>query len=175
MTASINQDQAGDFVLIGLGANLPSAFGPPRETCAAALNSLSEFGVTVTRRSRWYESAAVPPSDQPWFVNGVAAVETALDPVALLATLLEVERRFGRERDGRWVARTLDLDLLDYRGQLRDEPPPPTLPHPRLEDRAFVLLPLAEVAPDWHHPRSGRSIDALIAALGPGQTARPMA
>ena len=68
MTASINQDQAGDFVLIGLGANLPSAFGPPRETCAAALDSLSEFGVTVTRRSRWYESAAVPPSDQPWFI-----------------------------------------------------------------------------------------------------------
>ena len=85
------------------------------------------------------------------------------------------QRHFGRERGGRWVARTLDLDLLDYRGLLRDEPPPPTLPHPRLEDRAFVLLPLADVAPGWRHPRSGRSIDALIAALGPGQTARPMA
>ena len=175
MTASINQDQAGDFVLIGLGANLPSAFGPPRATCAQALDCLGEFGVAVTRRSRWYESAPVPPSDQPWFVNGVAVLDTALDPAALLAVLLEVERRFGRERDGRWVARTLDLDLLDYRGLLRDEPPPPTLPHPRLEDRAFVLLPLADVAPGWRHPRSGRSIDALIAALGSGQTARPMA
>ncbi len=174
MPASINQDQTGDFVLIGLGANLPSAFGSPRETCAAALDSLGEFDVTVSRRSLWYESAPVPPSDQPWFVNGVAAVETALDPAALLATLLEVERCFGRERNGRWAARTLDLDLLDYRGLLRDGPPPPTLPHPRLEDRAFVLLPLGEVAPGWRHPRSGRSIDALIAALGPGQTARPM-
>ncbi len=175
MTASINQDQVGDLVLIGLGANLPSTLGPPRKTCAAALDVLGEFHVNVRRRSRWYESAAVPPSDQPWFVNGVAAVETTLDPAALLATLLEVEGRFGRERDDRWAARTLDLDLLDYRGQLRDGPLPPTLPHPRLEQRAFVLLPLAEVAPHWRHPRSGRTIDALIAALGPGQTARPVA
>ncbi|MFQ5959235.1 MAG: 2-amino-4-hydroxy-6-hydroxymethyldihydropteridine diphosphokinase [Alphaproteobacteria bacterium] len=163
----------GGLILIGVGANLPSRCGPPRATCEAALAALGEAGVTVARRSRWYRSAPVPRSSQPWFVNGVAAVETALDPGALLALLLDVERRFGREREGRWQPRALDLDVLDYRGELRSDPPP-ELPHPRLHERAFVLVPLAEVAPGWRHPRLDRTVGALIAELPPGQELGPL-
>ena len=116
----------------------------------------------------------MPSSDQPWFVNAVAAVDTALGPAALLDGLLAVERRFGRVRKGRWEARALDLDLLDYRGLVRDGTPPPELPHPRLAGRAFVLLPLAEVAPEWRHPVTGIAVAALIADLPSGQTAEPL-
>ena len=163
-----------ECILIGIGANLPSAaHGPPRATCEAALAALRARGLRVLRRSRWYESAPVPPSDQPWYVNGVARVETALPPPALLALLHDIERDFGRERREINAARVIDLDLLAYGDRV--ESGPPALPHPRLHERAFVLLPLAEVAPNWRHPATGRSVAALIAALAPDQAARPLA
>lgn len=162
-------------ILIGIGANLPSRYGSPLESCMAALDIMRDRDIHIVDQSRWYKSAPVPLSDQPWFVNGVAAIDSPLDPAALLQALHEVENRFGRERPAPAAARTLDLDLLDYRGLLRDGPAPPELPHPRLGDRAFVLLPLAEIAPLWTHPRSGEGIAALIAALAPGQTAEPIA
>ncbi len=165
-------------ILVGLGANLPSAEGGPRETLEAALKAFPEHGLRVVKRSPWYESSPVPPSDQPWFVNGVAVVETALDPQQVLQSLLAVERSFGRQRGERWAARTLDLDLLAYGDQVIDLPaeegrPAVTVPHPRLQDRRFVLLPLKDVAPDWRHPATGEGIDALIAALAdPGEVRR---
>ena len=161
-------------ILIAIGANLPSVYGSPLESCIAALDALEDRAIRIIRRSRWYETAPVPLSSQPWFVNGVAAVDSMLDPAALLETLHDVETRFGRERAGPAAARSMDLDLLDYRGHVADGAPPPELPHPRLADRAFVLLPLAEVAPGWIHPRSGVGIAALIDALDPGQIAEPM-
>ena len=161
-------------ILIAIGANLPSVYGSPLESCIAALDALEDRAIRIIRRSRWYETAPVPLSSQPWFVNGVAAVDSMLDPAALLETLHDVETRFGRERAEPAAPRTLDLDLLDYRGCLRDGTPPPELPHPRLANRAFVLLPLADVAPEWTHPRSGEDIAALIDALGPDQVAEPM-
>ncbi len=160
-------------ILIGLGGNLPSPLGEPRETCEAALAALSRAGVAIARRSRWYRSAPVPVSDQPWFVNGVAAIETALSPAALLDLMLDVERRLGRVRAERWGPRLIDLDLLDYRGLIRARPAP-VLPHPRLAERGFVLLPLAEVAPDWRHPGTGAAIAELIAALPAGQAVEPL-
>ena len=172
MAASINQYQAGRLVLIGIGANLPSTYGNPRETCAAALEILRDIGVAPVKQSRWYESAPLPAVDQPWFVNGVAVVDTALDAVGLLDALHLIEDQFGRTRESRWAARTLDLDLLDYRGQLRDDGPPPQLPHPRMAERGFVLLPLADVAPGWRHPRLDRTVEDLIADLDPAQTVR---
>lgn len=175
MAASAQLSTAQDVVLVALGANLPSPHGGPRETCEAALAVLGERGVVPVRRSRWYRSAPVPPSDQPWFVNGVAAVGTALEPAPLLAVLLDVERCFGRTRGAPAAARILDLDLLDWRGVVRGGDTPPELPHPRMHERAFVLKPLAEVVPGWRHPRLGRTVEALIAALPPGQEAEPMA
>ena len=153
------------MIVIALGANLPSPAGPPRATLEAALARLVEVEVAVVRRSSWYRTAPVPTSDQPWFVNGVAVVETARGPEALLALLLATERAFGRRRGARWAARTLDLDLIDHHGAVRAGPEPPILPHPRLGERAFVLAPLAEVAPGWRHPLSGLSAAALLARL----------
>lgn len=158
--------------LIGLGANLPSAVGPPRATGEAALAWLDSHGARVLRRSRWYRSAPVPVSDQPWFVNAVAELAWDGAPEALLALLHQAEAALGRVRRERNEARAIDLDLLAMDGLVRDKPP--ILPHPRLHERAFVLRPLAELAPDWRHPVLGRPIAELIAGLPPGQDIEPM-
>lgn len=160
------------MILLGLGANLPSAAGSPLETLESALKKLSEAGVRVVARSRWYRTAPVPASDQPWFINGVVSIETGLKPKELLELLQDVERSFGRRRGIRNEARSLDLDLIDYEGQVGDGPDL-VLPHPRMNERAFVLLPLAEIAPDWCHPRLKKTVSALIEALPPGQKALP--
>lgn len=162
------------MILLGLGANEPSMAGPPQATLEAALSLLAADGVAVTARSRWFRTAPVPASDQPWFVNGVAALATDRDPADLLALLHRIEARFGRQRRRRNEARPLDLDLLAYHDLVRGDSEPPILPHPRLHLRAFVLLPLAEVAPGWRHPAVGQSVDALITALPEGQTAEPI-
>jgi 2-amino-4-hydroxy-6-hydroxymethyldihydropteridine diphosphokinase len=163
-----------DPILIAIGSNLPSReFGPPQATCEAALAELAWHGLRIVRRSRWFESAPVPVSDQPWFVNGVAVVETSLSPTDLLALLHETERRFGRERRAVNAARILDLDLIAY-GDIVQTEAPPLLPHPRLHERAFVLLPLADVAPDWRHPVDGRTLSAMIRALPAEQSIRPL-
>jgi 2-amino-4-hydroxy-6-hydroxymethyldihydropteridine diphosphokinase len=163
-------DSADGDILIAFGANLPGPRGSPTDTCQAALEELTRRGVRIRRRSPFYESAPVPPSGQPWYVNGVAAVATDLAPEALLALLHDVERQFGRERRVANEARVIDLDLLAYGGLVRDAPP--ILPHPRLALRAFVLLPLRDVAPGWVHPASGLGVEALIARLPPGQSIR---
>lgn len=161
------------MILLGIGANLPSPrHGPPRATCEAALAALECGQVAIVRRSRWFHAAPVPPSDQPWYVNGVAAAETALPPVDLLALLKGVERQFGRVHAVRDAPRVLDLDLIAYGDLVRWEEP--VLPHPRMSGRAFVLLPLAEVAPGWRHPVLGKTVEALIEDLHPGQVVRPL-
>lgn len=163
------------MIVIGIGANLPNRrFGTPRETCEAALAALREAGVKILRRSRWYRSAPVPPSDQPWFVNGVAVLETSLDPAALLDLLHRIETDFGRVRRVRNEARVIDLDLLIYHDRASGPGEAPVLPHPRLAERAFVVQPLAEIAPDWRHPADGRSADEMLAALPKGALAEPI-
>jgi 2-amino-4-hydroxy-6-hydroxymethyldihydropteridine diphosphokinase len=160
------------MILIGLGANLPSALGPPQATLEAALAALENRGVAVLARSPWYRSAPVPASDQPWYVNAVASIATALGPVALLALLHQVEARIGRDRRTRNEPRAVDLDILDYDGRKRTAAP--VLPHPRMQARGFVLLPLRDVAPGWRHPVSGAALAELIAALPPGQHTEKM-
>lgn len=162
------------MILIGLGANEPSVVGPPQATLEAALAMLAAEGVAIAAQSRWYRSAPVPPSDQPWFVNGVVAVTTRLDPAGLLALLHRTEAHFGRRRRQRDEARPIDLDLLAYDDLVWGEGRTPRLPHPRLHQRAFVLLPLRDVAPNWRHPDLGQSVAALIAALPPEQRAEPI-
>lgn len=150
-------------ILVALGANLPSRFGGPCETLEAALAALEEQGMRVAARSRFYRTPPWPPSDQPWYVNAVARVESDLRPVELLARLHAVEGEFGRVRSVANAARPIDLDLVAHGDVVMEGNV--VVPHPRLADRAFVLLPLRDVAPDWSDPRDGRSLDTLIAAL----------
>lgn len=162
-------------ILLGMGANLASpTHGSPVATLEAALRRLETLGLAIIRRSRWWESAPIPVSDQPWFVNGVVEVATDRAPEPLLALLHEVEAAFGRVRSYPNAPRVLDLDLLAYGTVVREGPNPPLLPHPRLAERAFVLVPLREVKPDWRHPVSGRSLDEMIKALPSGQIVRPL-
>jgi 2-amino-4-hydroxy-6-hydroxymethyldihydropteridine diphosphokinase len=112
-------------------------------------------------------------SDQPWFINGVVRVETNLQPLELLKLLQKIELQFGRRRGVRNEARTLDLDIIDYDGRV-EETSGLVLPHPRMHERGFVLLPLAEIAPGWRHPRLGETVSALISALPTSQKAEPI-
>ena len=160
-------------VYIGLGANLPSPeHGTPRETLEAAVRALEARGLRVIARSALYESEPVPVSDQPWYLNAVVEVTTERDAPATLALLHSVENAFGRIRAVRNEPRVLDLDLLDHRGAVRKGPDSPLLPHPRLADRAFVLLPLRDIAPQWRHPVSGRTVGELLESLPEGQHIR---
>ncbi len=154
-------------IYIGLGANLPHpTYGPPVETLMAALAELTVRGIEVCRLSPWYRSAPVPVSDQPWYVNAVAEIATDLPADRLLAVLHEVEDAFGRVRGVPNAARRIDLDLLDYCGEIASGGlGRAILPHPRMASRAFVLRPLADLAPDWRHPVTATPIGALVAAL----------
>lgn len=155
------------MILIALGANLPSdRFGAPRPTLAAALTMLDRIGIRVIERSSWYESAPVPASDQPWFVNAVARVETQFAPAVLLRHLHDVEAALGRVRgETPNLPRAADLDLLDYNGWVTAAGDWPSLPHPRLHERAFVVLPLAELVPAWRHPVTKEPVHALAERL----------
>ena len=138
----------------------------------AALAELDRRRIRSRAQSRWYRSAPVPASDQPWYINAVAEIDTDLGPDALLAELHAVEEAFGRIRTVANASRLIDLDLLDYRGEVAaGGPGRATLPHPRMGGRAFVLKPLADVAPHWRHPVSGTSVDVLLAAMSPDDVA----
>ena len=152
------------MILIGLGANLDSIYGSPEETILRAISLLDKYDISVKAVSSIWKSAPVPLSDQPWYKNAVCLVYTTLSPHKLLSVLSDIENIFGRTRRLVNEARVLDLDLLAYNDEALDDKNL-ILPHPRMTDRAFVLYPLQEVANDWSHPISNKTISELIDLL----------
>jgi len=163
-------------VLVALGGNLATAAGGPRQTLEAALSMMPAFGIRVRKVAPIYRTPPLSNYIQQNYVNTVMEVEAALPPAALLEILHRVETLFERVRRDRWGPRTLDLDLLDYRGLIMPAlgrrgpeagvgPLPLALPHPGLTARGFVLLPLRDIAPGWHHPVTGESVETLIGRL----------
>jgi 2-amino-4-hydroxy-6-hydroxymethyldihydropteridine diphosphokinase len=165
---------AAEAALVAIGANLPRpGGGTPLATCRWAVARLAAVpGLRIRAVSSWWDSAPIPPDPAaPSFVNGVALLDAGLAPEALLAALHAIEAEAGRARPYPNAPRVLDLDLIDLGGRVRAGPAP-LLPHPRAHLRAFVLRPLAEVAPGWVHPVTGQSLEALIAALAPQEIRR---
>ena len=150
---------------IALGANLASWAGPPEATLGAAAKRLQELG-RVTARSSLYSTEPVGFLEQPRFVNAVVALETELEPRALLNQLLEIEKEFGRNRSTGIPngPRTLDLDILVI-GHLEINESGLELPHPRLTERAFVLVPLHEIAPNLQITGRGKTVEELLQLL----------
>lgn len=141
---------------IALGSNL----GDSQQNLEQAISKLEQIPqITVNDVSHWYETLPIGPV-QPNYLNGCAILTTTLLPLELLDTLLTIENHFGRVRQEHWGARTLDLDLLLYE-ELVLETPRLQLPHPRMRERAFVLVPLADIAPHWIDPITGSAIAQL--------------
>ena len=146
--------------IIAIGGNL----GDVRSNIEKAFRLLGK-SFTIEKVSSLYKTAPVGgPPDQPDFLNGAAIISTSMTPGDTMEILLNIERKLGRVRDEKWGPRIIDLDLIDQAGVLIDEPSL-KLPHPRLQNRIFVLEPLNEIAPDWRHPVTGKSPMEMIGLL----------
>ena len=162
-----------DAVIVALGSNLPGRHDSVESLLDAALAAFVDAGLKVVARSSWWRSAAWPDPAEPAFLNGVVIVETDLAPAQTLHALHALERRFGRERHVPNAPRTLDLDLIAHGRQVMAGPGV-TLPHPRAHERRFVMGPLAQIAPEWVHPKLRQTAENLAASAEIGMDAAPI-
>ncbi|MEP4260235.1 MAG: 2-amino-4-hydroxy-6-hydroxymethyldihydropteridine diphosphokinase [Rhizobiaceae bacterium] len=171
--------------LVAVGSNQVSALGSPLDTVLAAIDALKVNGVVIRKKSAIYKTQAYPTGNGPDFANAVVDCEIDNTTAAeVLQILHSIEAEFGRKRTERWSPRTLDLDLLAWGDSIEPDektlkdwmnlppelqsqttPNQMILPHPRLHERAFVLVPLSDVAPDWQHPVLGKSVQQMCDAL----------
>ena len=155
-------------IFIGIGANL--RFNKSlsiKENCLNVINCFEKNNIIIEKISNWYESHPVPKSNQPLFVNAVVKISYRYDPFSLINLLHEIEKSFGRERKIINGNRTIDLDIIDFNGIIKNSSL--ILPHPRMQDRLFVLYPLSDIDPLWIHPISKKNINILIKEIKTNQ------
>jgi 2-amino-4-hydroxy-6-hydroxymethyldihydropteridine diphosphokinase len=157
------------MIIIALGSNIAGPWGTPHQTVQRALKELNTGPLQLVKASTLIETEPFGVLDQPHFVNGVAIIETALLPVALIEKLHAIEQLAGRRRLKRWGPRTLDLDIIDYDGVVLPadlhKHNSLVLPHPSIAERSFVLEPIQEIAPEWQHPLTQETPLAMIQKL----------
>jgi 2-amino-4-hydroxy-6-hydroxymethyldihydropteridine diphosphokinase len=163
-------DQA---VVVALGCSLPGSYPSREALLEAAVGALASEGLMTVARSSWWTSAAWPDPAAPAYLNGVVLVETPASAANVLATLHRIEAHFGRVRAEANAPRTLDLDLIAHGRTVTDGTV--VVPHPRAHERLFVMGPLAQIAPDWRHPVSGRTAADLATTSTVGTDATPAA
>lgn len=174
------QPPLGRVILVGLGANLTGPWGTPVQSIRRAVEALARLGCQIVDQSPLYLSEPMGLKHQPPFVNGVVALRSPLAPHVLLRGMKRIERQAGRGRIRRQQPRTLDLDLLDHKGLKRRwnpaksgrAKPPLVLPHPEIAMRPFVVRPMMDIRPLWHHPASGEPIGALWRKIRRGAQGR---
>jgi 2-amino-4-hydroxy-6-hydroxymethyldihydropteridine diphosphokinase len=156
------------MILLSLGSNLPSKFGDSKNTILKCYEFFNNNDIKILKKSSFYETFAIPNKSDPKFVNSVISVETRFSPEELIKYILKVEKKFDRKREQINAPRTCDIDIVDFNSEIINifnKNISLEIPHPRLEQRSFVLYPIREIDKNWKSPLSGKKIDQLIENL----------